>query len=79
MRVLPIRMAPGTDLRLLLEQLLQEQRERAGWVLSGIGSLSLAPLRLAGQEELSILEDDLEILTLAGSLLLDAAHLLIRP
>jgi predicted DNA-binding protein with PD1-like motif len=79
MRVLPIRMAPGTDLRLLLEQLLQEQREQAGWVLSGIGSLSLAPLRLAGQEEFSILEDDLEILTLAGSLLLDAAHLLIRP
>jgi predicted DNA-binding protein with PD1-like motif len=75
MRVLPIRLAPGTDLRLGLEKLLQEQREQAGWVLSGIGSLSVAPLRLAGQEELTLLEGDLEILTLAGSLSLDGAHL----
>ena len=75
MRVLPIRLAPGTDLRLALEQVLQEQKEQAGWVLSGIGSLSGAPLRLAGQEELSILEGDLEILTLTGTLSPDGAHL----
>ena len=75
MRVLPIRLAPGTDLRLALEQVLQEQKEQAGWVLSGIGSLSVAPLRLAGQDELSILEGDLEILTLTGSLSPDGAHL----
>ena len=75
MRVLPIRLAPGTDLRLALEQVLQEQKEQAGWVLSGIGSLSVAPLRLAGEEELSILEGDLEIITLAGSLSPDGAHL----
>jgi predicted DNA-binding protein with PD1-like motif len=75
MRVLPIRLAPGTDLRLFQEQLLQEQKEQAGWVLSGIGSLSVAPLRLAGQEELIVLEGDLEILTLSGSLSPDGAHL----
>ena len=75
MRVLPIRLAPGTDLRLALEQVLQEQKEQAGWVLSGIGSLSVAPLRLAGQQELSILEGDLESLTLTGSLSPDGAHL----
>ena len=75
MRVLPIRLAPGTDLRLALEQVLQEQREQAGWVLSGIGSLTVAPLRLAGREELTILEGDLEIITLAGSLSCDGAHL----
>ena len=75
MRVLPIRLAPGTDLRLALEQVLQEQKEQAGWVLSGIGSLSVAPLLLAGQQELSILEGDLEILTLTGTLSPDGAHL----
>jgi predicted DNA-binding protein with PD1-like motif len=68
MRVVPIRLTPGTDLRLGLEQVLQEQKEQAGWVLSGIGSLSVAPLRPAVQEELTVLEGDLEILTLAGSL-----------
>jgi predicted DNA-binding protein with PD1-like motif len=75
MRVVPIRLTPGTDLRLGLEQVLQEQKEQAGWVLSGIGSLSVAPLRLAGQEELTVLEGDLEILTLAGSLSPDGGHL----
>jgi predicted DNA-binding protein with PD1-like motif len=75
MRVLPVRLAPGADLRLGLEQVLADQGEQAGWVLSGIGRLSVAPLRLAGQEELTILEGDLEILTLAGSLSIDGAHL----
>ena len=75
MRVLPIRLASGTDLRLGLEQVLADQGAKAGWVLSGIGSLSVAPLRLAGQEELTILEGDLEILTLSGSLSPDGAHL----
>ena len=60
-RVLPVRLAPGTDLRLGLEQVLADQGEQAAWVLSGIGSLSVAPRRLAGQEELTILEGDLEI------------------
>ena len=73
--MLPIRLAPCTDLRLGLKQLLQEQKEQAGWVLSGIGSLSMAPLRLAGQEELTVLEGELEILTLSGSLSPDGAHL----
>ena len=44
-------------------------------MLSGIGSLSVAPLRLAGQEELTVLEGDLEIITLSGSLSPDGAHL----
>ncbi len=73
--MLPVRLAPGADLRLGLEQVLADQGEQAGWVLSGIGSLSVAPLRLAGQGELIILNGDLEILTLAGSLSLDGAHL----
>ena len=75
MRVLPVRLAPGTDLRLGLGQMLADQGEQAGWVLSGIGSLSVANLRMAGQEALTIFEGDLEILTLAGSLSSDGAHL----
>lgn len=75
MHVLPIRLAPGTDLRLALEQLLAQQGQRAGWVLSGLGSLSLVRMRLAGQEQLTCIEGDLEILTLAGSLSPDGAHL----
>jgi hypothetical protein len=44
-------------------------------VLSGIGSLSVARLRLAGRRESTTLSGDLEILTLAGTLAPDGAHL----
>jgi hypothetical protein len=53
MGVLPIRLSPGTDLSLGLEKVLEGQGEQAGWVLSGIGSLSAAQLRLADQAELT--------------------------
>lgn len=75
MKVVPLRLQPGEDLRKALEAWTNGQGVQAGWVLSGIGSLSVAPLRLAGQDDLSIFEGDLEILTLAGSLSLDGAHL----
>ena len=75
MKVLPVRLAAGADLRLGLEQVLADKGEQAGWVLSGLGSLSVAPLRLAGQGELTIFEGDLEIITLAGSHSSDGGHL----
>jgi len=48
---------------------------RAGFVLQGIGSLSVAQLRYAGQPQPTELRGDLEILTLAGSVSPDGAHL----
>ena len=50
-------------------------RAGAAFVLQGIGSLSVAQLRLAGAEQPTELRGDLEILTLAGSLAPDGAHL----
>lgn len=73
--LVPMRLSPGQDLRLALQQWLAEQQLQAAWVVSGIGSLSHAPLRLAGQEGFMTLAGDLEILTLSGSLSLDGAHL----
>jgi predicted DNA-binding protein with PD1-like motif len=47
----------------------------AGFVLQGIGSLNVAQLRYAGQPQPVALHGDLEILTLAGSIAADGAHL----
>lgn len=44
-------------------------------MLNGIGSLLVAPLRLAGQEDLTIREGDFEILTLSGCISPNGAHL----
>ena len=75
MQTLPIRLHPGQDLRAALEAVLAEQRLAAAYVLQGIGSLSVARVRLAGMPGPTQLSGDLEILTLAGSLSPDGAHL----
>ena len=75
MQTLPLRLTPGQDLRSALEAVLVEHSVSAAFVLQGIGSLSLAQLRFAGAKQVTELRCDLEILTLAGSLSVDGAHL----
>jgi predicted DNA-binding protein with PD1-like motif len=75
MKLLPLRLHPGQDLRAALEAVLAENGAGAGFVLQGIGSLGVAQLRLAGAEQPLEMRGDLEILTLAGSLSADGAHL----
>jgi predicted DNA-binding protein with PD1-like motif len=75
MKVVPLRLRPGDDLRLALEAWMGQQEETAGCMISGIGSLSVAQLRLAGQQKSSTLTGDLEILSLSGTLSADGAHL----
>lgn len=75
MEMLPVRLPPGADLRRALGDLLHQHQSAAAYVLQGIGSLSVAQLRFAGRPEPTELSGDLEILTLAGSLSPDGAHL----
>jgi predicted DNA-binding protein with PD1-like motif len=73
MQALPLRLAPGADLRAAIESALGNHT--AAFVLQGIGSLSVAQLRYAGVDQLTTLRGDLEILTIAGSIAPDGAHL----
>lgn len=73
--MLPIRLNPGQDLRRALEVAVVDAACSAAFVLSGVGSLSLAQLRFAGASALQTLSGDLEILTLSGSLAPGASHL----
>jgi predicted DNA-binding protein with PD1-like motif len=75
MNPLPLRLLPNTDLRLALEQTTRERNLSAAFVVSGIGSLSVAQLRFAGAREATVVRGDLEILSLAGTLSADSAHL----
>jgi hypothetical protein len=51
MKVIPLRLTPGQDLRRALEAWMGEQEEQGGCVISAVGSLSVAQLRLAGAVE----------------------------
>ena len=75
MQAHPLRLCPGDDLRVALEDVLPQVKLQAAFVIQGIGSLSVAQLRFAGDKDLTELRDDLEILTLAGSISSDGAHL----
>ncbi|MGM9487430.1 PPC domain-containing DNA-binding protein [Ideonella sp. YS5] len=73
---LVLRLLPGEDLRAAIEAAVaRETGAGSAFVLSGIGSLSRASLRLAGAPESTLIEGDLELLTLAGSVTPDGAHL----
>jgi len=71
MQTLPLRLTPGQDLRQALEAAVRQHNCRAAFVLSGIGSLSTAGLRLAGAAQPQRLSGDMEILSLAGSVAFD--------
>jgi predicted DNA-binding protein with PD1-like motif len=75
MKVVPLRLQPGDDLRRALEAWMGEQPELAGCVISAVGSLSVAQLRFAGATEATAIRGDLEILSLSGTLAPDGAHL----
>ena len=75
MRVVPLRLRPGDNLRQVLEAWMAQQPERAGCVISAVGSLSVVQLRLAGAAQSTTIHGDLEILSLAGTLSPDGAHL----
>jgi uncharacterized protein len=75
MEACPLRLSPGDDLRGAIEDALRERAATTAFVLQGIGSLSVAQVRLAGADAPTVLRGDLEILTLAGSVSPDGAHL----
>ncbi len=67
MKPFPVRLTPGQDLRAALEVAVLAQNCRAAFVLSGIGSLSTAGIRLAGAAQPTRLTESMEILTLSGT------------
>lgn len=70
----PLRLPPGADLRAALEAATTEHRGSA-FVVCGIGSLTDAKLRFAGQEATTTVVGPSEIVSLSGSLSADGAHL----
>lgn len=75
MSMLPVRLLPGDDLRCALEAAMTAQGIEAAFVVSGIGSLDPALIRLAGAAQPVRLAGDLELLSLSGSIAVNGSHL----
>ncbi|MFM7239407.1 MAG: PCC domain-containing protein [Cyanobium sp.] len=74
MRSLPLHLGPGSDLRRSLEQLAREHNG-SGFVLGVVGNLSQAAFQCPGRPQPTVLQGDLEIITLQGTVSPQGVHL----
>jgi predicted DNA-binding protein with PD1-like motif len=74
-KVVALRLLPQADLKLSLANLVEEQSIQAGFILTCVGSLSRASLRLAGASQTVIFNESFEIVSLVGTLCRDGLHL----
>jgi predicted DNA-binding protein with PD1-like motif len=70
-----LRMLPGEDVRGGLETWCTDNALEAGCVVSAVGSVSRAVLRMAGRTDGSTLNGDMEVCALSGTLSRHGLHL----
>lgn len=74
-RAIAIRLMPGQDLKTELVKLARERHLKAAAVVTCVGSLNAASLRLAGRPDVLKLEGPLEMVSLVGTFSEHGAHL----
>lgn len=74
MDAIALRLTPQQDLKQELDQFVQRHAIEAACVLTCIGSLTQATLRLAGQAEATVYSDKFEIVSLTGILSCYGSH-----
>ncbi len=75
MNVLTFRLQPGQDLLTEIERAVRENRIRAGCILSAVGSLTHAALRLANREHPTRFDGPFEIVSATGTVSIHGCHL----
>ena len=66
MRSLPLNLSPGSDLRQTLERFSKDENI-SGFVLGVVGNLSRAVFQCPGRPTPTVLEGNLEVITLNGT------------
>lgn len=75
LRIVTVRLRPGDDLRQRIEKLVKTRHIRAGFILTAVGSLRSAVIRLADQKEATTFAGKFEIVSLVGTMGPDGVHL----
>lgn len=75
MRTYALRLKPGQDLRQQLDAFVKQHQIRAGAMVTCVGSLTQATLRLANQENATVYRGHFEIVSLVGTLSINGSHL----
>lgn len=74
-KVYALRLKPGQDLRQQIEAFVTQKHIRAGFIITTVGSLRQAAIRLADQSSATQFDGKFEIVSLVGTLGQDGAHL----
>ncbi len=74
METLPLKLSSGSDLRLSLEK-VGIQSSKSGFVIGVVGNLSKACFQCPGRSKPTVLEGNLEIITLNGTVTKNGVHL----
>jgi predicted DNA-binding protein with PD1-like motif len=75
MRSYALRLAPGQDVRQQLQAFVQANQLKAATIVTGVGSLTTARLRLANQEGPTEYRGHFEVVSLVGTLSVNGSHL----
>lgn len=70
-----LRMLPGEDVRAVLEKWCEERNMEAAAIVSAVGSVTKAMIRFGGKTEGTLVEGDLEVCALSGTLSRHGMHL----
>jgi predicted DNA-binding protein with PD1-like motif len=74
MHTVALRLKPRQDLKVELDRFVQQQGWEAACILTCVGSLTEARLRLAGQSEATVYEGKFEIVSLTGVMSKHGSH-----
>ncbi|MBT9391939.1 DNA-binding protein [Hymenobacter sp. NST-14] len=75
LRTYALRLRPGQDVRQELLAFVEHHNLKAACVLTAVGSLTTATLRLANQEGATVYQGHFEIVSLVGTLARSGSHL----
>jgi len=75
MKTYAVRLLPNQDLMQELEKIIKENNIKAGFIVSCLGSLKKAHLRMPGGKTFQNFEGQFEILCLNGTLSVNGSHL----
>ncbi|MFZ7115466.1 MAG: PPC domain-containing DNA-binding protein [Bacteroidota bacterium] len=74
MKLFSFRLTPGTDLKHELEAFAAKEKLDAAFVITCVGSLTVAAIRFAGKSETSSVAGPLEITSLTGTFSIQGSH-----
>ena len=69
------RLKPGEDLKLSIQKLVNEKQVKAGWITTGVGSLTDYNIRFANQPNGSTGTGHFEIVSLTGTVSVNGSHI----